>query len=119
MREFDTAIDPALLTGLRDLAAGDRGFLDDLYAIYLEQADDVTAILRRALAEGDRAQFSAAAHRLGSASLNVGALFVAGVCHSIEAAMSDCSARPSPSQIEAVEKELDRVIAAVATLAVA
>lgn len=119
MRVFDTAIDPDLLTGLRDLAAGDRAFLDDLYAIYLDQADDIIAILRHALAYGDRAHFSAAAHRLASASLNVGALFVAGVCHSIEAAMSDRSARPSASQVEAVEKELDRVVSAVATLAVA
>ena len=116
---LDTAIDPEVLAGLRDLGSGDQAFLDDLFAVYVDQAEDVVGVLRGALADGDRSRFGAAAHRLAGASLNVGALFLAAACQSIETAMVNANASPSASQIEAVEKELNRVIAAIATLAVA
>jgi len=116
---LEATINTETLASLRDLAAGDRAFLDDLFATYLNQAEDVLAILRSALAEADRSGFGAAAHRLAGASLNVGALFVAAACRTIEMAMTDPQARPAASQILAVERELDRVIVAVATIAVA
>ena len=119
MNELDTAIDAEVLAGLRDLAADDHAFLDDLFAVYVDQAEDVVRVLRGTLADGDRSRFGAAAHRLAGASLNVGALFVAAACQSIETAMVNASASPSASHIEAVEKELSRVIAAIATMAVA
>ena len=118
MNVIQTALDAEALSGLRDLAAGDDAFLDDLFAIYIDQANETVATLRATLERSDHCGFSAAAHRLGSASLNVGALFVASVCHAIESAMSDHGARPSAAHLHAVEHELKRVVFAIATLAV-
>lgn len=113
-RMSDGLLDPNRLTELRELADGDRAFLDDLFATYIDQANEAIAALRSAFESSGRGAFSSAAHRLKGASLNVGAIRVAKTCQMIEVAMARELARPTSEQLSAIETDLNDTVAAFA-----
>jgi hypothetical protein len=48
MNVIVTALDADALSDLHDLADGDRSFLDDLFTLYIDQANEIVAALRTA-----------------------------------------------------------------------
>jgi HPt (histidine-containing phosphotransfer) domain-containing protein len=77
-------LDPEVVADLRDVA--DDSFLEQVLMLYIEQALDVIASLRQALAAADAVTFKRAAHKLAGASLNIGATRMTTKCREIEKA---------------------------------
>jgi HPt (histidine-containing phosphotransfer) domain-containing protein len=96
-----SSLDPAVLASLIELADGDKSFLDELLATYLEQSVETIEALRIALEQSDMTTARREAHRLAGASLNIGATAAASLCRRIEDAalrrsepeMQDCLIR--------------------------
>ena len=109
-------LDPHVIGSLHDLAGGDPGFVSDLLATYLEQSHGNLIDLRVALAASDARTFARAIHTLAGASLNVGALPVAHTCRAIESDLRAEGGTPDVVHVLSIERELQRVEAAVATV---
>ncbi len=87
-------LDPVVLQGLHELAGDDEPELfAELIDIYLEDAPLRLAEMARGLQLSDWKLLERAAHTLKSASANIGALRLAGLCKELE-----CSARTADKQ---------------------
>jgi signal transduction histidine kinase/CheY-like chemotaxis protein len=76
----------ALETIRRMQQPGAPDLLEKIITLYLESSPQLMAALRSAIAASDAAAISRAAHALRSGSANVGAMALAEVCRSLEAA---------------------------------
>jgi HPt (histidine-containing phosphotransfer) domain-containing protein len=80
-----TAIDPAAISNLKELNPGDNGeFLKEIINIYLEDTPKRIGELKSALATGDAAGFTRAAHTIKGSSSNVGAVALKAVAERAE-----------------------------------
>lgn len=78
-------LDSAVLDGLRELAGADEPeLLAELIDIYLEDAPQRLAEMARGVQLGDWKLLERAAHTLKSASANIGALQLSGICKELE-----------------------------------
>jgi histidine phosphotransfer protein HptB len=112
------AIDASVIAELRALGGSDDTFLRDLFAEYIDQAEETIETLRTALSASDRISFARAAHSLAGSSLNVGATGLGVTCRAIEHEMQSETARPAPTHLQIIESELQRTLAAIASHAI-
>ena len=78
-------IDPAAIANLRELNSGDNDeFLREIVGIYVEDTPKRLGELKGALAAGDAAALSLAAHTIKGSSSNVGALALRAVAERLE-----------------------------------
>ena len=79
------SIDLEAIQNLRDLNPGDGGeFLREIVGIYIEDTPKRIAELKAALASGDVATFTRAAHTIKGSSANVGAQVLRAVAERLE-----------------------------------
>ena len=99
-------------THLETYAAGDQGVVDEVLAIFREQAAMWMRLLDPA-AEGEA--WRDAAHTLKGSALGVGAFALADECEAAEQADADVGKRTR--LLESVRTELDRALADIAAYA--
>lgn len=78
-------IDPGSLKALQDVIGGTRDDLNDVIAVFLEDAPSLIAEMQAAADAGDVATVRRGAHSLKSNSRDMGALLLAQVCARLEA----------------------------------
>jgi len=93
-------LDDAVLADL--LALDEDGtFLQDLFTTYLEQAESALKDIHDAVEDFDAGRLRRAAHYLGGASANIGAMKVAAACRELELARSgEAAAKALTTAIE-------------------
>jgi CheY-like chemotaxis protein len=79
-----TVLDPAALERMREMAAGDVAFLEEVFQTFLADAPGMLAEMRQSLAQGDAATLRRAAHSLKSNSTDFGASALADLCRELE-----------------------------------
>ncbi len=101
-------IDPAIFAELRDTAGAD--FVSELAATFTdEEAPQMLAELRNALAAGSAERFRRAAHSLKSNAMTFGALPLGEMARSLELGGLPADAAP----VDALQTELDQAIQAL------
>lgn len=107
------------VTCLKALVGDDPATVGALLETYLGSLEDSAASLRTGMAEGDADKVRAAAHRLKSPSLSVGAIPLGELCASLERAAQDgkwdCLAALYAGFREAVDGVQRAALAHVAT----
>jgi len=100
------ALDPAALASIRSLnPAGYPALLERLVAVYLQSSGHAVAMLREALADGQRERLGQIAHSLKSSSGNVGATRLVALCKELEmVGRGKSDADPAPL-VEAITRE--------------
>jgi HPt (histidine-containing phosphotransfer) domain-containing protein len=76
----EQAIDAEALANLRVIGGDDPGFVEEMIVLFLEQAPRHLETIGRALAEGDLARITRAAHHVKSSSLYLGARRLSDLC---------------------------------------
>lgn len=103
-----TTIDPAIFAELKDTAGAD--FVSDLVATFTdEEAPQMLAELRDALAAGSAERFRRAAHSLKSNAMTFGALPLGELARSLELGGLPADAAP----VDALQAELDQAVQAL------
>ena len=101
-------IDPAIFAELRDTAGAD--FVSELVATFTdEEAPQMLAELRNALAAGSGERIRRAAHSLKSNAMTFGALPLGELARSLELGGLPADAAP----VDALQTELDQTIQAL------
>jgi HPt (histidine-containing phosphotransfer) domain-containing protein len=101
-------VDPAIFAELKDAAGTD--FVSDLVATFTdEEAPQMLAELRDALAAGSAERFRRAAHSLKSNAMTFGALPLGELARSLELGGLPADAAP----VDALQAELDRAVDAL------
>lgn len=85
LAETSMVIDPGSLKALQDVIGGTRDDLNDVIAVFLEDAPSLIAEMQAAADAGDVATVRRGAHSLKSNSRDMGALLLAQVCARLEA----------------------------------
>jgi CheY-like chemotaxis protein/HPt (histidine-containing phosphotransfer) domain-containing protein len=106
----EPALDAAALATMRELM-GD-GF-DELVAMMLADAPARIAAMRIALATNDYAALRMAVHTLKSASANVSALMLSGMCEQLERRLGTSGEEGVASRVDAIDAEYTRVASAL------
>jgi len=106
----DTVIDAATFAELQDTAGGD--FVGELVGTFLEEAPQMLAELRTAMAEASADRFRRAAHSLKSNSNTFGALRLGEMARVLELGGLVTDAAP----LDALQAEYERVAAALQEL---
>lgn len=104
-------IDPAIFAELKDTAGAD--FVCDLVGTFAdEEAPQMLAELREALAAGSAERFRRAAHSLKSNAMTFGALPLGELSRTLELGSLPADAAP----LDALQAELERAIQALKAL---
>jgi len=111
----NTILDAAALESLREMV-GEPEFLGELIATFLEDAPQLLADMRRALDGGDAAGLRLAAHSLKSNSADFGATALSELCRELEMMGKEGALDGAAEQVEQVEAEFKRTVAALATI---
>jgi HPt (histidine-containing phosphotransfer) domain-containing protein len=112
------SIDLEAIQNLRDLNPGDGGeFLREIVGIYIEDTPKRIADLKAALAAGDVATFTRAAHTIKGSSANVGAQVLKGISERLESMSRKEGLANAAPMIADCEAEFARVAAALSALA--
>jgi HPt (histidine-containing phosphotransfer) domain-containing protein len=112
------SIDPEAIQNLRDLNPGDGGeFLREIVGIYIEDTPKRIAELKAALAAGDAATFTRAAHTIKGSSANVGAQVLKGLSERLEFMSRKEGLADAAPKIAECEAEFARVTAELRALA--
>jgi histidine phosphotransfer protein HptB len=106
----ETPIDPATFAELQDAAGAD--FVAELVGTFFEEAPQMLAELRTAMAEASADKFRRAAHSLKSNANTFGALRLGAMARDLE--LGGLIADPGP--IDALQAEYERVAAALRDL---
>ncbi|OYT71198.1 MAG: hypothetical protein CFK52_08720 [Chloracidobacterium sp. CP2_5A] len=110
------ALDPATIASLKALDDGD-GFFAGMVQAFLENAQPTLERLRQARLNNDVAELERAAHKLRGAASAVGARALAACCERLEQAArqggAPSAASEAASEIDAIEAEFQRVVAAL------
>jgi HPt (histidine-containing phosphotransfer) domain-containing protein len=110
----DDVIDQATFAGLTDLVGDD--FIDELVETFFEEAPELLAEMKRALAEGDAGAFRRAAHSLKSNSESFGATRLASLARELEYLGRDGrldQAKPKMPQLEIAYAETAQALKAL------
>jgi HPt (histidine-containing phosphotransfer) domain-containing protein len=95
------ALDPGVLSGLRDLDDGEEGLLAELAGMFLEDAEAHLRTLSEGVEAGDANSVRAASHTLKGSSGNIGASRIQEIS---EAGKLD----DAPELLDRLERELER-----------
>jgi CheY-like chemotaxis protein len=107
-------LDRAALAAIRALERpGSGGLLRRVIDRYSEDAPRLVAAMRAAAASSDAHGLQLAAHTLKSASANVGAVSLAGLCKSLELSGRSGVTAGAAEALGELERELDRVASAL------
>jgi PAS domain S-box-containing protein len=107
-------LDPAAMDRLLSLAGGDQGFVDQLVATFIEDAQGQLERMEAAVKSGSMPDLVLASHSLKSNSANAGAARLSAICKSLEA---DARTGTVPEAVERVAQAraaFDEVRAALA-----
>ena len=96
--------------------AGNQKLLRRLLVKFGESQTHAVAELRSALAAGDSAKAYRIAHTLKGVSGNIGAVQLEKIAASVDSALSEGSSSEAEKTLPALQVELDRVLAAIASL---
>ena len=112
------SIDLEAIQNLRDLNPGDGGeFLREIVGIYIEDTPKRIAELKAALASGDVATFTRAAHTIKGSSANVGAQVLKGLSERLEFMSRKEGLGNAAPMIADCEAEFARVVTELRALA--
>jgi PAS domain S-box-containing protein len=104
------AVDPAALSSIRSMDPdGSVGLLGRLITSYVSHSANDLASLQQGAGLGDMEALRKTAHRLKSASHNVGAKGLAALCQSLEAAARAGEPQEATALVEAVRHEYEGV----------
>jgi CheY-like chemotaxis protein len=108
------AIDLSTLSALRELQSdGGPDILGDVIRTFLENSPRILASARQALAAGDAARLSGAAHSLKGSCGNFGAKHLAKLCDTLEHTAPGEGADAASGLLTSIEEEYRRVHAAL------
>ena len=117
----ETVLAREVFDRLRQATAGDSGVLAELCREYVSEARATLVNLRKALSEGNAAEFRERAHYLKGSSMMIGARHLSQYCATLEemGKKSDLTAAPpvleqAAAALRAVEEELTRELGPVA-----
>jgi len=115
-KDAASALDPAVLSRLQDLASGgDDSFLDELFSSFLDDATATIDLLRQAARSGDAEGLANAAQSLKGSSGNVGACPLADICERLETLGKVDSLARAGELVDQLEQEFGRVKGALST----
>ena len=80
----DDVFDPEAFAELSALAGDDETFLTDLFAMFVEQGDEIIGELTVAAERQDHGAFARASHTLAGSSGNIAAMRLADLCRTAE-----------------------------------
>ena len=106
-------LDPAILERLRRELGGDPRRVAAILSVYLEEVEPYRADLRAAAERNDTHETVYGAHRLGSASVLVGATHLTALCRELESLNHDALSSRGRALVTQIEHETTSVIAAV------
>jgi CheY-like chemotaxis protein len=106
-------LDRAALDQLLESVGGDRGFLDEMLALYFEDASGQIAALRAALDAGDVDGLGRAAHCLKSTSASFGALRLAAACKELETLVRSADLGQAAARVALIQTEYTAAEAAL------
>ena len=109
----EAILDERVVENLRRLDGGKGEFLRTLVETYASGWSADLTTLRGALAAGDAEAVRLCAHRLKSASANLGACTLAAKCHSVEAAARDGRLEGVPAVLGDLEHGHERALQAL------
>jgi HPt (histidine-containing phosphotransfer) domain-containing protein len=104
------AVDLAVLDRLRQTLGGELG---DLVATFAEDAGELVATMRRALADQDVPSFRRAAHSLGSNAAGFGARTLSSLARELETLAKSGSLEGAAAPLEQLAGECERVTRAL------
>jgi len=106
----DPPLDPSVLDSIRAMDAdGSEGFLRQLIDKYLARSNDDLEHLASSLRSGDAEGLGKTAHRLKSASANLGAMTLASICKELETAGRSGQLDGAERRLAAIRSEYERV----------
>jgi PAS domain S-box-containing protein len=109
-----SAIDTAVLKELQEAVGGEK-LMNDLLAIFLENASKLVSELEQAIAQGDAEKLMRAAHSLRGSSATLGASSLATLCQKLETMGRERQLEGAAAQMAQLETEYARVKAALTT----
>jgi CheY-like chemotaxis protein/HPt (histidine-containing phosphotransfer) domain-containing protein len=107
------ALDPTAVAGLTELTSGDAAVLEQLFATFLSDAGRCLASMRQAHTAADAAGLRRAAHTLKGGSSAIGAAVLARLSQELHASPATAAAGGAEEQIAGIEREVERVRAAI------
>ena len=110
MTNRQPALDPDLLTALRELADGDAAFLHELLESFERDSATYVRQLHGAQIFGNRVAFGRNAHALAGAAMNIGATTLVAMCRENELAMSRGGVFPTVEDFQRILDEINRVL---------
>ncbi|MGZ8796113.1 MAG: response regulator [Thermoanaerobaculia bacterium] len=102
---------PSTIEYLRDLGGGDENFLQDVVALFVDDAVLRMAAIHSAIASGDAEELASAAHAFKSSSGNVGAMRVHASCATLERIGRAGSINGAAAEVARLDAEQARAIA--------
>lgn len=112
----DAPLDRATIDRLQRELGGDPVRVQAILSVYLEEVGPYRADLRAAVERGDAYHVIFGAHRLGSASVLVGANHLTALCRELESLNHDALAPHGRELAARIEQESATVVQAVAAL---
>ena len=115
--EPSAAVDATVLARLTESMGGDEDFVAELIERFVADSPELVASARRGLEAGDPGEVRRAAHTLKSNAATFGAHGLADRSRGLEEAARAGVLEDGPAQIDAIDAELERVHAALRSLA--
>ena len=100
--------DPIDLTMLTERCFSDRGFVRELLAVFLKQAEAELPLLGAALSAGDMSRLRGLAHKLKGSAANVSAIPLNRLCAELEMLAQSRSTERAAELISQIETEVRR-----------
>ncbi len=102
-------IDTQILQSLRNLAAGNTGFMTQLVEIYLKESDKLLEIMSQAVVSQDLETLGSAAHKLKSGSASLGAIALSNMCKQLEVISATGNITEAQEKLPQIQAEYHKV----------
>ncbi|MGI8911594.1 MAG: response regulator [Rubrobacteraceae bacterium] len=107
--EDELALDPEVISGLRDLEEGSPGLLEELVEMFLEDAPPRIEVLGVAVEEGDAHSVERISHSLKGSSGNMGGRRMSEVSEKLQIAGASADLEQAPDLLSSLREEFDRM----------
>jgi len=107
--EDEPALDPEVISGLRDLEEGSPGLLEELVEMFLEDAPPRIEALGVAVEEGDAHSVERISHSLKGSSGNMGGRRMSEVSEKLQIAGASADLEQAPDLLSSLREEFDRM----------